>query len=443
LLPVARLPPAGKSVLLSLKVATMQVQRSWIGLFAVTMLVVNSAMQCCAVEPNQQFGGLGLEVKWQGQAVLNTSRDSVRHVVNDEDVIFVQSTAGVVTAFNAEDGRKRWAIQVGRNDEPAMAATTNHNLVLVIAGPVAYAMNKFTGDEVFKFRLPGQPAADPAMDENIFCVPMSEGAVHAFSIETLTHLERYGTLPPAVAKPFLWQFISNEICSHAPVINEDSVVFTTLSNNLHSVDLRGRSLYQVTMREPATAPMTAVSDELTDSVIVATGDNRLRSVVTTKPLVDWMFPLGRTIREQPVVIGDQVFAVTDGGGLMCISRSSGRPMIAELEDGSTREWFTSGIVKVVTVTQDKVYGVDVSDRLVVIKRTTGEVIARTSVQQFRHRHPNHLTDRVYLVSSSGQIMCLREPGSEFATYHQNPQKQPIAADVPDSDPVPAAENEGF
>lgn len=35
---------------------------------------------------------------WKPQAVLNVERDKVAHIVNDEDVVFVQSTAGIVTA---------------------------------------------------------------------------------------------------------------------------------------------------------------------------------------------------------------------------------------------------------------------------------------------------------------------------------------------------------
>ena len=75
-----------------------------------------------------------LQTLWEAQAVLNVDRDRVAHLVNDEDVVFVQSTAGVVTAINAETGREMWTAQVGRTDEVAMPATSNAGIVMIVAG---------------------------------------------------------------------------------------------------------------------------------------------------------------------------------------------------------------------------------------------------------------------------------------------------------------------
>ena len=425
------------------KVVVMQVVQASSRLLMCCLMLLTASTVLRAGESSAKFAGLGLEEKWHGQAVLNTARDNVRHVVNDEDIVVVQSTAGVVTAFNSEDGRKRWAVQVGRNDEPAMAAVTNSEQIVIIAGPVVYGLNKFSGDELFKYRLPGQPSASPAIDDTTMYIPMNEGSVYAVSIPTLKHLERYGTLPPTIARPFLWRFICNEVCVHPPVLSDGAITFATESRNLHSIDLNGRSLYQIVMRQPATAPLTVVPNELTSSVIVATGDNRLRSVVSTKPEADWVFPMGRTIYRHPVVIGDHIFVVTDGGGLICVSRTTGRPVIFEDEEGNAREWYTDDITNVVSVTNKHVYTVDVSDRLAVLKRSSGEVLAKTTIPEFEHRHRNVLTDRVYLVSNKGEIVCLREPAIEFAMYHQNPDRQPITPDVPDKEPQPEETAEGF
>ena len=96
---------------------------------------------------------------WEAQAVLNVERDKVAHIVNDEDVVFVQSTAGIITALNAETGREMWTAQVGRTDEVAMPATSNASIVMIVVGPALYALDKFSGKELFSYRLPSQPSA--------------------------------------------------------------------------------------------------------------------------------------------------------------------------------------------------------------------------------------------------------------------------------------------
>ena len=82
----------------------------------------------------RQLARFGLERAWASQATIEIGRDVVRHLVLDEDNLYVQSSGGTVTAFDNETGEKRWAVQLGNKDEPSFAATSNEELVLVIAG---------------------------------------------------------------------------------------------------------------------------------------------------------------------------------------------------------------------------------------------------------------------------------------------------------------------
>ena len=62
--------------------------------------------------PTQRFlGRYGLERAWWGQATLNPTRDTVRHLTVDEENVYVQATSGVVTAFDNETGKRLWAVQ--------------------------------------------------------------------------------------------------------------------------------------------------------------------------------------------------------------------------------------------------------------------------------------------------------------------------------------------
>ncbi len=404
-----------------------------------------------------QLQGLGLQLHWEGQAVLNTSRDEVRYRTIDEDVVVVQSTAGVVSVFNAEDGRRRWAAQIGRTDEAAQPAVTNDRLVLVIAGPVLYGLDKFTGDEVIQHRLPSSASAgcgvgtierDDTRYEYAY-VPMAEGSVYCYDLQTLRHLHRYGTLPPQVSRPFLWRFICKEQIDFPPVFAEEATAFATRTGNLHVINSAGETQYQFLMDEPATAPLTVIRDADTSSLIMATGKNLLYDIMLEKAAatkitaqVDWTLPLARPVNEQPIAVGNSVYVVSESGGLHNIARDTGRPVRVSGDDGRTDDWFIADIAAVTAVSRSHVYAIDRTNRLLAINRTTAKVSDRDDrllVASYQRHYSNAVTDRLYLLSSSGQVVCLRETGSEFATYHQNPSRQPIDVNV--SDPQEEATEE--
>ena len=84
-----------------------------------------------ALPTHQQLSRLGLERAWWAQSILNPHRDKVRHVSIDEDMVYVQATSGVTTAFDAETGQQLWAIQLGRFDQPSFPAISNEDLALI------------------------------------------------------------------------------------------------------------------------------------------------------------------------------------------------------------------------------------------------------------------------------------------------------------------------
>ena len=94
----------------------------------------------------RELARFGLERAWASQATIEIGRDVVRYMVLDEDNLYVQTSGGTVTAFDNETGKKRWALQLGDKDEPSFAATSNDEMVLIIAGIHMYSIEKFSGD---------------------------------------------------------------------------------------------------------------------------------------------------------------------------------------------------------------------------------------------------------------------------------------------------------
>lgn len=376
---------------------------------------------------------LGLEVRWVSQGVLNVTRDKVRYLTNDEQLVFVQSSAGIVTALNAENGRKMWANQIGISDEVSQAAVTNNQTVLIVTGVVVNGLDKFSGAELFRYRLPQTPTTTPGMDEASLYIPMNDGSVGALSLKTMTRLEKLGTLPPGVTRPMAWRFVSGERVIFPPVIGTETIAVATEAGNLHAINAggvnSGKALYQLLLRSPMSAPLSYVNRTGNESLIAASADNRVFCIELSKGArMRWAYPMGRSITEPIKVIDDAVYVVTNGDGLTALSLDGGRP-----QEVDGQPWFVNGVTAVAAVSATRVYGIDTSRRLVVIDRATAKILGQIPMVEHTIVVHNAATDRIYVSTAAGSVACLAEKGSDFAVFHNHPEREPVVPIVPEKD----------
>ena len=379
---------------------------------------------------------------WEAQAVLNVERDKVAHIVNDEYVVFVKSTAGIVTALNAETGREMWTAQVGRTDEVAMPATSNSSIVMVVAGPALYALDKFSGKELFSYRLPSQPSAGPVITEGSFLIPLSDESLSACALNTLEYLERFNTLPPGIGRAIAWRFATGQVIKRQPVAGSSRVAFVTERGDVFVVDISGvqagRLKFQFLMQSPATAPLTLVTRDQ-EYLLAAAANSRLFCIgMNTNGRMQWTYPLGQRVSEPITVIGQSVYIVGDEGEFLGLGLQSGLPL--QTVNG---EPFAVADVKIlVSVTEKAVYVIDSSGQLVTVNRKTGKVATKDHYPDLTLPIRNSVTDRLYLCSTSGRVVCMKESGIDFPVYHQNPKRSPIMPEVAKPAPaVPAADGE--
>jgi len=391
-------------------------------------------------QPAEETGRLTL--RWDTQVILDVNRDHVRYLTNDESVLIAQSSSGLVTALNAEDGRRYWARQVGFNDEASFRAATSLQHVLITTGPEVHSLDKFTGTELFSYRLPRQPSVGPAVDEGSFFVPFMDGSIGGFSFSTLEHLEKFGTLPAGIAKSMAWRFVSNEEIHLRPVVGTGTVAFATELGNIHGLHASGtnggHSLYQLLVKHRIVAPLSVARTPEDEFLIFATDEDIVTCVKMFNGRMMWTYPMGRAVDDDIVIVGDNVYVVTQGEGLSSLSLSRGR-----LSPTPTGPWFVPDVDSVAAVSATRVYAVDNTMHLLVVDRETAEIRDRIYLGEETNVLGNPLTDRVYLYSNSGRVRCFAEEGSSFATYHQRPDRQPVMPGVPDVDPVEEVDESGF
>ena len=72
-----------------------------------------------------------------------------------------------------------------------------------------------------------------------------------------------------------------------------------------------------------------------------------------------------------------------------------------------------------------VYGIDEAGNLIQLNRETGVRTGRTVLDRFKVYVHNELTDRLYLASTTGIILALREKDRELPTYYKFPDRLPL------------------
>jgi outer membrane protein assembly factor BamB len=165
------------------------------------------------------------------------------------------------------------------------------------------------------------------------------------------------------------------------------------------------------------------------NILLATEDDNLFSFDLTRGTLAWNVPLERRVLRKPLVIGRRVFVVTEDSGVTCVSTESGTYVQVQSSEGLPRRWHVLDIESLVGVAGEYLYGIDRNRRIVAIRRDNGTIRGRTPVNGYMLHYQNSVTDRLYFASQFGELMCLKPNGTEFAIYHQRPDRKPLDVDV--------------
>jgi len=365
---------------------------------------------------NRQLARFGLERAWWSQATINPNRSRVQYITIDDENVYIQTTGGIVTAFDNESGKKLWAVQLGRRDDPSFAATSNEDYLLIISGLTLYSLDKFRGEVVWHLRLPKQPSTSPTVDANQVYFGTLDGSLFAYSLRSIDDLYQQSLLPEFSQSALEWRYTTGKEIPSPAVSTGRVVNFASRDGSLYSVTTKERHL---TWQFETDAPLSAPLAQTPNSIVMASEDFNVYCVNIDNGTLRWKpFVLGYAIREQPRVIGSRVYLIADGGGLFCLSHETG----VEL-------WQRSHVVGFLGATQDNLFVSDELGNLVVLSRSDGAVSGAFPLRRFSVRLANDRTDRLYLVTKSGLVVCLRKRGKDFPTFHMFPERLPLVPEI--------------
>ncbi len=353
----------------------------------------------------------GLERVWWGQALLNSQRDQVTFVTADEEQVYIQASSGTVTAFDAQTGKRLWAVQRGRRDSPGQPPISNDKLVLVISGIDLFAFDKWSGELLWEIRMPKIPSTSPTIDDDRVYVGALDGSVYAFNLETIDELYNERKLPKWSQVAVDWRFKTSKQVTTPPISTQGRVLFASLDNSLYAVDADSRTqLLQFETDAPVSAPLGHDGDYL----FMASEDFNLYCINLNNGGVRWQARTGLPVRKAPRIVGEHVMVMPMRGGMHYLTADTGE-----------QRWWRPEVTDFVSASLDVVYASDKSGNVMIIDRVDGAPLGAVPLRGFDIRVPNDRTDRLYLGTTSGLIVCLREQGLEFPLYHRYPERRPI------------------
>lgn len=388
-----------------------------------------------------------LERVWWNQATMDPSRDRLKHLVADESVVVALSRSGLLTTFDAETGKKLWALRIGRGRGMPFAPVLNDSVVLAVTGSVMHAIDKYKGEYKWKFTLPAAPSTGPEIDDHRVYVGTRSGSVIAFDLKKIRRFYAEGLLPKWSYQTMAWRYKAFKEVTTVPISTGRVVFFASRGKSLYSVSTnveqgKERKLrFQFETDAAISAPLGIWFDRSTlkrgeerkpvnllkpdefdyiPSILLPSEDFKLYCINGLSGHTRWVFNTGLAIRTQPYVIDNHVYVLPSGGGMYRVDVASGTrtyPWVAPVQD----------VVGFVAASQKRLFVSDKINNLMIVDRKTAAVTGRLHFQSFSVRFANDRTDRIIIARPSGLIAVLREKGDGYKHphYFKYPERQPI------------------
>jgi outer membrane protein assembly factor BamB len=402
--------------------------------------------------------------------------------------VLVQTRSGVIILLDAETGVTRWRARLGNPYTVSQLLGYNsprdpegHGSIFAVNGLELYALDRITGVIQWQFTLPHGPTSAPVADRDRVYVTMT-GRVQAFqlppevppspggveqklealssrepapapeatpgppgartvlgareqgiqsvsavsskgkaarSIGPLAGLGAMEQAPIGALQPlFQWEYLTDSRLELSPIytLNPPFVLVASYNGAVYAMTKdEGKHLYRLQAGPPVTAPLAQTGT----TAIVASEDFSVYALDVPNGYVLWRFGAGGPVLRRPVATDRFVYVVADRTGLYQLDLKTGDML-----------WRNTQAARFLASNNKYVYATDANGRLLILDAARGNTLTSyEGVRDFVVPITNSLTDRIFLASNDGLLICMRD--REYA----KPQHLAVVEEAPA--PVPA------
>jgi outer membrane protein assembly factor BamB len=332
------------------------------------------------------------EIKKQLQDAgkADAAAPAVEKFVVPKITLFATSQRGGVHAIDGETGRTLWTTSIGNPQLLTSAPAANERYVAVCNGSTLYIMLAADGAVIWTRPAVSTPGAGPALSEDYVFLPMVNGQVESFLLEDSKR-------PAAMYKSFGYTFVQ-------PVVSSNSVAWTTDSGYLYVAQAHATGLR---FRMKASDAINAAPAFLEpDKVFAASIDGYLYCLNERKGNVIWRFTTGESILSSPVALDNTVYVISQRANMFAIDATT-----------AAERWAASGIRQCIAANDKRLYCLDDRGDLAILDAGSGSRLGTLAASASNLPLYNPQTDRIFLMTSTGLVQCLREINHPWPVVH--------------------------
>ena len=250
-------------------------------------------------------------------------------------------------------------------------------------------------------KLEAPPTAGVAAD-NTYLFACMDGRLVRYVVPNFRALAKVKAPPMGSASPQLirtWDFPTGGNVSQAPTLTREMAVFTTDDGTEAFINKSNLGDDDIPIERGQFQTGGFVSAKVgshNSMIYVPCQDLSLYALNASSGRLSWRFFGQAPIVDGPKATDADVFVVVGKAGLHRLERANGNV-----------KWASRDAVKFLATNQRFVYALDRLGKMLVIDYDRGKVLSAWDARDWVLPIPNDLTDRVYLASNDGQIICLR------------------------------------
>jgi outer membrane protein assembly factor BamB len=414
---------------------------------------------------------LGMKLSWKAFLPVEDSRDGIATAQVWGDRLFVQLRNGAVLAIHADTGQTLWRARVGPPYRPLQPLGFNYDTVFGVNGTLLFALDRASGRTKWAMELPNVPTTAPVADSQRVYVCLTSNRIHVYRLpvpgvdpDPPPLEKKLPAMPPPGQKPkpesaptppdiggarrsALGTFYASESRAVTPLTERSrppNITYTPLASATQAAlslaqnyqlplaweyraDSRLELAPLVTLRKPDSvgavllpstagitygsskiarqllysfqteAPVSAPPGQYGDIAYIPYGNDILVAMNIENGRLLWRLAIGGTSRRKPQVTDEDVWMMPERAGLYRVSRASGEVI-----------WDNSKVEQFLAANKEMVYTLDARGHLLVLDRKRGTPLGSYDISDFKVPIVNDYTDRVFLASHDGLLICLHD-----------------------------------
>ena len=363
------------------------------------------------------LGRLGLEQHWMVAVPLG-SGETLKVISIAEGFIFAQTSLGNFHAVEAETGRVLWSANLGTQSAEPQPASVNSTSVFVTNLNRLFRLDRITGRIIWVKELDTLPSTPTSCTDDCVMIGLQNGKVYGFGLKTIDN-DRHLVDDRAIE---IWNWQTDLSIRTRPLLTPTMAFAGSDDGKIYAALAKERVLlFRILTGGAIGEGFGTVGTRM---LIASSADRKVYGIDIFEPKIVWVFPSGAPVIQAPLVADNDIYVVNKLGELSSLESKTG-----------TAKWTTSTLGgRLIAIGEKRIYLESHDEDLFIVDRATGKLLADPretrqraglNLRSFDLGITNSINDRIYLGTTSGLLLSLREIGETTPRPLKNPLDKPF------------------